>query len=165
MLYNKERIPVNCQCLQISLLVNMLPVILALLLQAAAVWSFDCGNSFVCDPSVGTDIFIQYTHLADEDQCEQSCQIDHPSNPCKFFTWVPDTEEPNCFHMSECIEKGSPSHGEKSGAWSCEDESLFCQPLGTLPSASNTESHWLCDHGVFPYGNATVFQDVVCRTS
>merc|ERR1719320_197645 len=104
--------------------------------------AFSCPNNFVCDPSVGTDIFLTYLHLADEDQCEESCSIGHPNNPCKFFTWVPHTEAhvPNCFHMSECVELSNPSHGEKSGAWSC-------------------------DHEVYPHGNSQAFQDVVCRTS
>jgi len=128
---------------------------------------FSCPNNFVCDPSVGTDIFLTYYHLADEDQCEESCTIGHPNNPCKFFTWVPHTEAhvPNCFHMSECVELSNPSHGEKSGAWSCDDQAIFCPAVGPLPHASHIEAHWSCDHEVYPYGNSQAFQDVVCRTS
>ena len=129
--------------------------------------ALSCANNFVCDPSVGTDIFIKYMHMENELLCEQACQFGHPNNPCKFFTWVPDTEEhvPNCFQMTECVEKFNPTHGEKSGAWSCEDESIFCPALDQLQTVSNREAVWKCDHGVHPYGDTAIFQDVSCRVS
>ena len=145
----------------------MMSLVLALLVNIAYVGSFDCFNNFVCDPSVGTDIAIKHSHFENEGQCEQACQVGHPNNPCKFFTWVPKTEAhvPNCFQMSECVEMTNPIHGEKSGAWSCEDESIFCPPIGNLPPTSNKDSHWNCDHDIHPYGDVAVFQDVVCRAS
>ena len=147
----------------------MFSLVCVLLLNLTAVWAFDCGIPFVCDPSVGTDIYIQMAHMADQDQCEQFCQLGHPSNPCKFFTWVPDTEEhvPNCFQMTECVEMTDPRHGEKSGAWSCEDESIFCGPISEPPVPSTKDTLWTCDHDILPYGGpgSVVFQDVVCRTS
>jgi len=147
----------------------MLFITFLLLSHLAAGWTFDCGVNFVCDPSVESDIYLQMAHMLDEAQCEQFCQVGHPNNPCKYFTWVPDTAPnvPNCFQMTECVEMTNPRHGEKSGAWSCEDESIFCGAISEPPLPSEKEALWICDHGVHPYGGpgTVVFQDVVCRSS
>ena len=128
-----------------------------------------CKTPVVCDPSLESDVFIKATHMASIDLCEQSCSYGHPNNPCKFFTWVPNAAQqvPNCYQMTACNEMADPITGSQSGAWSCEDEELFCNSIGDIPAYNDRKTVWTCDHGVHPYGDATrhIFQDTTCRTT
>jgi len=127
-----------------------------------------CQTPVICDPSLESDIFLGASHFADETQCETSCTIGHPSNPCKFFTFVPNTaaQVPNCYKMTACKEMANPFQGAKSGAWSCDDEEIFCPAIGEVPSANSRQATWTCDRGVHPYGDdqTKIFQDTTCRT-
>jgi len=141
-----------------------------LLLQLSGTLSkLACRTPVVCDPSLESDIFIQSAHFADETQCQTSCTIGHPNNPCKFFTWVPNaaSQVPNCYQMKACNEMSDPITGSKSGAWSCDDPEIFCGPLGEIPAYDSKRTTWTCDHNIHPYGapDKTVFQDTTCRAT
>ena len=144
-------------------------VFLVLLACSLTFSKLSCQTPVVCDPSLESDIHIQSAHFADETQCETSCTIGHPYNPCKFFTWVPNAQAqvPNCYQMTACNEMADPITGSKSGAWSCEDPDLFCGPIGEIPAFDDKKTVWTCDHNVHPYGDTdkTIFQDTTCRAT
>merc|ERR1711892_786138 len=111
---------------------TMLPLaFLSLLTISPTLSKLACRTPVVCDPSLESDIYITSSHFLDETQCETSCTIGHPNNPCKFFTWVPNAQDqvPNCYQMKACNEMSDPITGSQSGAWSCEDPEIFCGPM------------------------------------
>jgi hypothetical protein len=128
-----------------------------------------CETPVICDPSLESEISLGANHFVDEAQCEASCTFGHPNNPCKFFTYVPNTQAqvPNCYKMTQCNEMSNPITGAKSGAWSCEDEAIFCNAIGSVPEYDARKTTWTCDHNVHPYGDETklIFQDITCRTT
>jgi len=130
---------------------------------------FACQSPVVCDPSLESEIFLNAFHFLDETQCESSCILGHPNNPCKFFTWVPNAQAqvPNCFQMRECKEMSDPMNGGKSGAWNCEDPEIFCPAIGEIPAYDTRRTTWTCDHNVHPYGGEDkhIFQDTTCRAT
>jgi len=143
--------------------------LLALLLSITpALSKLNCQTPVVCDPSLESDIFIKDAHYLTEEQCETSCSIGHPVNPCKFFTWVPNAaaQVPNCYQMKACNEMSDPITGSQSGAWSCDDPEIFCSSIGDVPPYDDKKTVWTCDHNVHPYGTAShIFQDTTCRTT
>jgi len=145
-----------------------LPV-LAILNITGALSKLDCKTPVICDPSLESDIFLGAAHFANEDACQTSCSIGHPSNPCKFFTFVPNAQDqvPNCYKMTQCNEMSVPFAGAKSGAWSCDDPEIFCGAIGPIPEYNSRKTTWTCDHNVHPYGDESkrIFQDTTCRTS
>jgi len=130
---------------------------------------FECPTPVVCDPSLESEDYVNSAHYATSEQCQQACQIGHPYNPCKFFTWIPNAAPgvTNCFQMSACTEMSDPITGATSGAWSCDDEDIFCGPVADIPIFDDKKTVWTCDHNVHPYGNADlkIFQDVTCYTT
>ena len=149
---------------------TMLPLaFLSMLTISPALSKLACRTPVVCDPSLESDIYITSAHFLDETQCETSCTIGHPNNPCKFFTWVPNAQDqvPNCYQMKACNEMSDPITGSQSGAWSCEDPEIFCGPIGPIPAYDELKTVWTCDHDVHPYGDASkfIFQDTTCRTT
>lgn len=143
--------------------------VLGLLNFSGALSKLACQAPVVCDPSLESDIYLGASHFANEAACETSCTIGHPSNPCKFFTFVPNAQDqvPNCYKMTQCNEMSDPIVGSKSGAWSCEDTSIFCSAIGDIPAFDSKKTTWTCDHNVHPYGDDTkaIFQDTTCRTT
>ena len=142
--------------------------LLVLLQSCSSLAKLACQTPVVCDPSLESDIFIQSAHFADEGQCETSCGIGHPANPCKFFTWVPNAQAqvPNCYQMKQCNEMADPITGSKSGAWSCDDTEIFCSAIAEIPAFDDKKTVWTCDHNVHPYGDkSNIFQDTTCRTT
>merc|ERR1711936_682233 len=127
------------------------------------------GTPVVCDPGLESEVHVASYHFADETQCETSCTIGHPNNPCKFFTWVPHTQAavPNCYQMKACNKMVNPIMGSRSGAWNCEDPEIFCEAIGDIPAYDDKKTYWTCDHNIHPYGDATkkIFQDTTCRTT
>ena len=51
---------------------------------------FECPTPVVCDPSLESEDYVNSAHYATSEQGQQACQIGHPYNPCKFFTWIPN---------------------------------------------------------------------------
>jgi len=146
----------------------MLSCLLALLCISPALSKLSCQTPVVCDPSLESDIFIKDAHYLTEEQCETSCSLGHPMNPCKFFTWVPNAaaQVPNCYQMKACNEMSDPITGSQSGAWSCDDPEIFCSSIGDVPPYDDKKTVWTCDHGVHAYGTAShIFQDTTCRTT
>ena len=133
-----------------------------LLLLASSVHAkFDCPAPVVCDPSLESEDFINSAHFLTDMDCQQSCQLGHPYNPCKFFTWVPNAAPgvANCFQMKACHAMSDPITGARSGAYSCEDPDLFCGAIADIPVFDERKTVWTCDHGVHPYGeNLKIFQ-------
>jgi len=128
-----------------------------------------CQTPVVCDPSIESDNFIMATHQTDDAACEASCKLAHGAAQCSFFTWVPNAQQqvPNCFLMKTCVEMSDPIHGSYSGAYDCDDESIFCGPIGGIPAYDKRKTVWTCDHNIHPYGDETkrIFQDTTCRTT
>ena len=62
---------------------------------------FKCPTPVVCDPSLESDVFLAAAHYRDSTECEAACEVGHPYNPCKFFTWVPNTAAGvvNCYQV------------------------------------------------------------------
>jgi len=60
-----------------------------------------------------------------------------------------------------------PISGSYSGAWSCNDTTIFCGPIGDIPAYDDKKTVWTCDHNVHPYGDSSkfIFQDTTCRTT
>jgi len=142
--------------------------LLSLLSISPALSKLSCQTPVVCDPSLESDIYIKDAHYRTEAECEDSCSIGHPYNPCKFFTWVPNAQAqvPNCYHMKACNEMSDPITGSQSGAWSCDDEKIFCSSIGDVPPYDDKKTVWTCDHNVHAYGTASnIFQDTTCRTT
>merc|ERR1712123_540075 len=108
--------------------------VLAILNLSGVLSKLDCKTPVVCDPSLESDIFLGASHFVDELACQTSCTIGHPSNPCKFFTFVPGAQDqvPNCYKMKQCNEMSKPIVGSVSGAWSCEDPEIFCDAIGDM---------------------------------
>ena len=125
-----------------------------------------CQAPGVCDPGLKTDIFLESQYLANETECESLCQLDYPSNPCKFFTWVPNNE-PNCYLLSACNNMAHHMAGFISGAWSCDDPDIFCGSVCEIPKYDVKKTVWTCDHNQHPYGdeNTLVFQGITCRST
>jgi len=148
---------------------KVLAALLAILNIPLALSKIECKAPVVCDPSLETDISLGAAHFVDEDACQESCTIGHPFNPCKFFTYVPNaaSQVPNCYKMTQCNEMTVPISGAKSGAWSCDDEEIFCRAIGEVPEYNPRKTTWTCDHNVHPYGDESlsIFQDITCRTS
>ena len=124
-----------------------------------------CQAPGVCDPGLETDIFLESHYLANITECESLCQIEHPSNPCKFFTWVPNNV-PNCYLLRACNNMAHHMAASISGAWSCDDSDIFCESIGDIPKYDDKKTVWTCDHNQHPYGeeNTLVFQDITCRS-
>jgi len=143
--------------------------VLAILNLSGVLSKLDCKTPVVCDPSLESDIFLGASHFVDELACQTSCTIGHPSNPCKFFTFVPGAQDqvPNCYKMKQCNEMSKPIVGSVSGAWSCEDPEIFCDAIGDIPAFDSRKTTWTCDHNIHPYGDETkkIFQDTACRTT
>ena len=157
-------------CLQLSQPYKMLSLaLLAILSINQAMAKVSCRTPVVCDPSLESDISVNYFHIDTDVMCEQSCQISHPYNPCRFFTWIPNAQQgvPNCFQMKSCNEMADPISGSYSGAWNCTDPTIFCGPIGDIPAYDDKKTVWTCDNNVHPYGDADkyIFQDTTCRTT
>ena len=135
--------------------------VLAILNLSGVLSKLDCKTPVVCDPSLESDIFLGASHFVDELACQTSCTIGHPSNPCKFFTFVPGAQDqvPNCYKMKQCNEMSKPIVGSVSGAWSCDDPEIQIktpwkwyigygiQDLSMfhgLPSSYHAKSHQYC---------------------
>ena len=73
----------------------------------------------------------------------------------------------NCYHMVACHEMSDPILGATSGAYSCEDETLFCGAIAEIPVFNPRRTVWTCDHSVHPYGGAElqIFQQTTCYTT
>ena len=131
--------------------------------------SFNCSSPVVCDPSTETGDYLNSAHFSTDLDCERSCSMGHPYNPCKFFTWVPNAGPgvTNCYQMSACHAMADPLPGARSGAWSCEDENLFCGAVADVPMFDERRTVWTCDHDVHPYGDerVNVFQETHCYST
>ena len=119
-----------------------------------------CQAPIVCDPG------LESYYLANEKECESLWQTDHPSNPCKFFTWIPNNV-PNCYSLIACNDMAHHMAGSISGAWSCDDPDIFCGSVGDIPKYDDKKTVWTCDHNQHPYGdeNTLVFQGITCRST
>jgi len=59
-----------------------------------------------------------------------------------------------------------PIHGSYSGAYDCDDDSIFCDSIGDIPAYDKRKTVWTCDHNIHPYGDSKrIFQDTTCRTT
>ena len=135
----------------------------------SAQFSCPAPPGLVCDPSLETGDHLSSAHFPAPEQCQAACSLGHPANPCRFFTWVAGagTGVPNCHQLAACHAMAQPTAGATSGAWSCEDEALFCGAIAEVPVFNPRRTVWTCEHGVHPYGDKDlrVFQQIACYTS
>ena len=135
----------------------------------SAQFSCPAPPGLVCDPSLETGDHLSSAHFPAPEQCQAACSLGHPANPCRFFTWVAGAGPgvPNCHQLAACHAMAQPAAGATSGAWSCEDETLFCGAIAEVPVFHPRRTVWSCEHGVHPYGGGEVrvFQQTACYTS